>query len=91
MEILSASLRGKIEPIDSVSFVRAEWAREAPQFVLLKYEIEDKEQEFGVRMDLDKRILMEDLDDPALNYKMRERSNAIWSVVVETINHGETA
>jgi hypothetical protein len=85
MEIQSASLRGKIAPVGPVVFVTAEWTDDVPQFVLLKYELRGEPQEYGVRMDVDKRMLMEDLEEPELNARIRERSAEIWSIVVNEI------
>ena len=91
MNISSVDIRGKIEPINHVNFIRVEWTYAAPHFALLRYEIAGKEQDFGVRMDMDKRMLMEDLEDPALNRTLRERSPDIWRVVVGAIGNYESS
>jgi hypothetical protein len=85
MEISSVNLRGKIERIGPIQFVSAEWTEHAPQFVLLRYELSGRAQKFGVRLDLDKRMVMEDLEDPELNKDIRKLSGSIWEVVVNEI------
>nr|WP_294528033.1 hypothetical protein [uncultured Rhodopila sp.] len=85
MKISSVDLRGRLDHIGPIEFVRAEWSDKASRFVLLKYEIDGKPRDRGVRMDLDKRILMEDLESPELNFEVCVSSPVIWAAVVDAI------
>ena len=45
--------------------LRFEWQRRATgRFMLLRYALDGKEQDLGIRFDLDKRAALDKLDDP---------------------------
>lgn len=59
------SLEGRVTGGASIEFVRAEMpaGRRTP-FVLIRYRDNGSIPEFGLRLDLDKRVLMDHLSDP---------------------------
>ena len=84
VDVISADLQGKLGPVGPLQFVRADWWAEAPSFVLLRYTLSGDLQELGVRMDLDKRAFIDDLDDPDLNREVRNAARDVWSAVAST-------
>jgi internalin A len=56
----SINLIGKVQPIGRVVFLRAELADATdPQFAILRYGVDDVEQPLGLRIDLNKRALLD--------------------------------
>ncbi len=83
VEVIATDLRGKMEAFGPLAIVRAEWWKESPKFVLLRYEISGKEAAMGVRLDLDKKAILDDVgENKDLSSALRERASEIWSVVV---------
>jgi hypothetical protein len=80
--VTSADLRGKLDNFGPVRFLRAEWWKEAPRFVLLRYAIRGQEQELGLRLDLDKQAILDSLDDDELDRMVSGHVREIWTVVV---------
>jgi hypothetical protein len=60
----SIDLREKMPPIGPVRFLRAEWKTLDARFILVWYEIDGVEQSLALRLDLDKRVF---LDDPSVS------------------------
>jgi hypothetical protein len=87
-EVHSANLQGKIEDIGPVRFIRAEWWDTAPRMVLLRYAIDSHEQNVGLRLDLDKKAILDTLEDDGVSDGIRldriiqDRLPNIWDVVI---------
>jgi len=64
-----------------LSFLRAEWWDDSSRFVLIRYSLEGKEQELGLRLDLDKKIFLDHMDDPKLDTIVQHEAENIWRVV----------
>jgi len=79
--VTSADLRGKLEDVGPVHFLRAEWWKESPRFVLLRFAIRGEEQGLGLRLDLDKQAILDSLDDDQLDRMLSEHAKKIWAVV----------
>jgi hypothetical protein len=74
-------LEDKIQDIHSLHFMRAEWQHEGSRFVLIRYAIDGEEQPLGLRMDLDKKVLLDTVADPGLDRSVQGLASTIWSVV----------
>jgi hypothetical protein len=74
-------LEGKIQDIHSLHFLRAEWQHERSRFILIRYAKDGQEQPLGLRMDLDKKVLLDTVADPRLDTSVQELASTIWSVV----------
>jgi hypothetical protein len=78
----TAKLNGKIKNIGPLNFVCVEWWGENTRFVLLRYSINDEINKLGLRLDLDKKVILDDLDDPELNRAVRGHMSDIWAAAV---------
>ncbi len=81
VDVRTADLRGKLSDIGRVRFLRAEWWKEAPRFVLLRFAIGDEEQDLGLRLDIDKKAILDRLEDDELDRMISDRAAEIWQVV----------
>jgi hypothetical protein len=77
----SITLEGKLEDIGTLHFLRAEWQRDISRFVLIRYSLNGDEQPFGLRLDLDKRVFLDSLDDPKVDESVQERIPEILSII----------
>jgi hypothetical protein len=82
MDFAIADLRGKLD-FGPLHFQRAEWWSEAPRFALLRFTLNGSEQELGLRLDLDKRAIIDRLDDERLNRELTDNAHHIWDVVAQ--------
>src|SRR5262249_58310486 len=81
-EIKSIDLKDVVkEAVPWFSFLRAEWWDDSSRFVLIRYSLEGKEQELGLRLDLDKRIFLDHIDDPNLDKFVQSQVGDIWRAV----------
>jgi hypothetical protein len=80
-EIKSIPLEGRIEDIGALHFLRAEWQREKSRFVLIRYSWQGREQPLGLRLDLDKRVLLDSLGDADVDKSVQEVTPKIWDIV----------
>jgi len=77
IETRSVNLDGKALAFGPVHFVRAEWREQypAPHLVVLRYWIDGKgEAPLGIRLDLDKQAILDEIDDdvgPDINRAIR--------------------
>jgi hypothetical protein len=86
VNVQSAEFGGKLKKFGKIRFVMLEWWPESPKFALLKYEIAGKMQEKGVRIDLDKRAILDDIphDDTATE-EVKKSAEEIWSAAVTAV------
>jgi hypothetical protein len=75
------TLEGKIEDIGPLHFLRAEWQDETSRFVLIRYAVNGQEQPFGLRLDLDKKALLDGVEDPELDKSVQAVAPTIWSII----------
>ena len=71
----------KTEAAPWLSFLRAEWWDDSSRFVLIRYSLEGKVQELGLRLDLDKKIFLDHMDDEKLDTIVQRQAENIWRVV----------
>jgi hypothetical protein len=81
----------RVEDVGTLRFLRAEWQRDRSRFVLIRYALDGREQPFGLRLDLDKRIFLDSLDNPNMDAAVRERIPKILSIVVAARSQGRIA
>jgi len=62
---------------------RVEWWDDASRFALIIYSLNGREQEFGLRLDTDKRILVDHFDDPIIDQAIQEWVLPIWKIVAQ--------
>jgi hypothetical protein len=74
-------LEGKLQNIGSVRIVRAEWQRDESRFVLLRYVVDGQLQPLGLRLDLDKRVILDSVGDPKVNDSIQALVPKILSIV----------
>ncbi len=81
-DIKTIDLEEVVKPaLPWLSFLRAEWWDDSSRFVLIRYSLKGKEQELGLRLDLDKRVFLDHLDDPELDMFVQYQVENIWRVV----------
>ncbi|HJS84224.1 MAG TPA: hypothetical protein VJ779_02055 [Acetobacteraceae bacterium] len=84
VNVNDASLEGRLEWIGPVRFIRAQWWDEAPRFALLRFAFEHgEEQQLGLRMDLDKKAILDSIGDQNLDAAIQQQAEQIWRAVVE--------
>jgi hypothetical protein len=81
-ETTSIDLRGKVADAGRVRFLRAEWQVPNSRFVILRYSVDDEEPRFGLRLDLDKVAILDDIGEPATDAFVKERAQQIWDIVI---------
>jgi hypothetical protein len=81
VEVITMGLTDKLDAIGPIRFVRAEWWKQAPRFVLLRYELGDKDAPRGIRMDLDKQVLLDSVGDERLDMLLDSQREKIWLAI----------
>jgi hypothetical protein len=71
--------------VGALQFLRAEWWKEAPRFVLLRYAINGRTAPYGIRMDIDKRAILDSVGDPDLDSRIRGCRLEIWDHVAKRL------
>lgn len=79
--VKSIDLTGAVKNANDISFLRVEWWDDSSRFVLVRYSRAGKEQEFGLRLDLDKKIFLDHFEDTDLDKKVQTLVEPIWSIV----------
>ena len=82
---------GRVEDVGALHFLRAEWQREKSRFVLIRYAVDGHEQPLGLRLDLDKRIFLDSLDNPKVDASVQERIPKILSIIGAARSQGRVA
>jgi hypothetical protein len=75
------ALEGKIADIGALHFLRAEWQRDKSRFVIIRYALDGREQPLGLRLDLDKRVLLDSVDDAEVDKSVQAITTKIWQIV----------
>jgi hypothetical protein len=81
-DIKLVDLEAKVTDIGAIHFLRAEWKDPKSRFVLIRYSIGGKEEPFGLRLDLDKKAILDDVGDDDTSRAVKARARDIWNVVV---------
>jgi hypothetical protein len=76
-----------LKPVGPLVFQRVEWWRKSSRFVLVRYSYGGIEPEFGLRLDLDKRVFLDHPDDPNFDKIIQEYAKIIWEIVAGTRSH----
>lgn len=79
--IESVDLREKVPRIGTVRLLRAEWKEANARFVLVWYEVGNVQQPFALRLDLDKRTFLDDLDDRSIDRAVKEQAQNVFLAV----------
>jgi hypothetical protein len=82
---------GRVEDVGTLHFLRAEWQRDKSRFVLIRYAVDGREQPLGLRLDLDKRIFLDSLDNTEMDASVRERIPKILSIIGAARSRGRVA
>ena len=84
IEVESAQLKDSVGRIGLAQFVSAEWWPESPRFVLLRYRLQGQGrlEEKGLRLDLDKKAIIDDVPDRETDQLVKQRARSIWEAVV---------
>jgi hypothetical protein len=53
------------------------------RFVLIRYSVDAKEEPYGLRLDLDKKAILDDVGDAATARAVKECAQDIWKIVVD--------
>jgi hypothetical protein len=80
-EVESVDLR-EVPNAGAVHFLRAEWKVPKSRFVILRIALDDKEQPLGLRLDLDKRAILDDVRDEETSAAVKARAQQIWNIVI---------
>jgi hypothetical protein len=83
VKIAQADLDGKLDDIGPLHFLRVEWWDDSPHFVLLRYSLNNREEPLGLRLDLDKKAILDSVWNSYLDDDIRQRLETIWAVVVQ--------
>jgi len=76
-------LEHHIPDVDGISFLRAEWWDERSRFVLVRFAVNGKEQELGLRLDLDKRVFLDHFSDPKVDKLVQSQVRPIWTTIAK--------
>jgi hypothetical protein len=82
VQIAQADLDGKLDDIGPLHFLRVEWWDGSPRFVLLRYSLNNRVEPLGLRLDLDKKAILDSVRNSYLDDGIRQRLETIWAVVV---------
>lgn len=78
-----------VPPLGKMEFTKVQWWSEWPFCVCINYAIDGQEKDLGIRLDLDKRAFLDDLDDagPVTEDEIVDRRSKIWDLVVDALHN----
>lgn len=86
--ISSIHFNGKIKGGASIDFIRAEMTTKYDlPLALIRYAIQGQEQENGLRLDLDKRVFLDHLEDEEKNKVLDKAAPEIVEVVGSALDY----
>lgn len=85
VHIMQADLRGKLQDFGPLKFLRVEWWDEAPRMALLRYSLGENEEALGIRLDLDKKAILDSVSNVLIDEAIRKDAGTIWQVVVSEL------
>jgi hypothetical protein len=88
--IKSVLLEGKLDDVGALRFLRAEWQRDRSRCLLIRYAWNKHEQPLGLRLDIDKRVFLDRVDDhPEVDESVRALTSKILSIVAAARSGGQ--
>jgi len=74
-----------VKNLGSIHFLRAEWWREESRAVVLRYQVEGRERKMGLRLDMDKKAILDPLTDAGAvsPESVQKRIDQIWEIVAK--------
>jgi hypothetical protein len=75
-----------VKHLGAIHFLRAEWWSEESRAVVLRYSVDVHEKELGLRLDMDKKAILDPLDDVGGDIKpdvVKRRVETIWEIVAK--------
>ena len=66
-DTVTVPLNAVIETSRKLVLLHIEWWNDLSRFVVVKYTVDDQQLEFGLRIDLDKRVFLDHIDDSSLD------------------------
>lgn len=87
MDTVSIDL-GYLPSLGQLQLISAEWWDQDSRFVVFRYAIDERQQEFGIAMDIDKGALLDRVvdDDAALveeQHGLEQCRVALWTIALE--------
>jgi hypothetical protein len=82
-ETQRVNLEGKVPDAGAVHFLWAEWQVPRARFVVLRYSLGSKQLAKGLRMDLDKMAILDDVGDAATDLAVKGMAQQIWNIVID--------
>lgn len=83
-------LTGQIPKAGSIEFLSAEMSATATDsLAIIRYADDGEEQPYGLRLDLDKGVFLDHLDDPEKEEALCSSASAVVSAVVASVSHQE--
>lgn len=79
-------LLNDVKPLGMMEFTKVEWWVKDSFCVCVRYSIDGVEKPLGIRLDLDKRAFLDDLDDAGSNIteeEIEDRKMHIWDLVID--------
>jgi hypothetical protein len=73
--------------VGTVKFLRAEVPREPAPFALIRYSVRDEEQPLGLRLDMDKRVFLDQLATQDTNGALQNAAPAVADAILEALPH----
>lgn len=83
VHVMEADISGQISDLGQLRFVSVEWWEESPRFALLRYSMGEGVEPLGLRMDMDKKAVLDRVENKFIDDAIREKSQEIWKVVAE--------
>jgi hypothetical protein len=83
VQVAFADLVGKLDDIGPLQFLRVEWWDESSKFAVIKYSINDREEGLGLRIDLDKKAILDKVQNTYIDQRIQASREKIWQAVVE--------
>ena len=77
-------LEGAVEPLaeSRLLFVAADWYDSSP-FMWLTYIIDRKRAKHGLRLDVDKKVIIDQTGNAAIDRAIRDNAEKIWRAVID--------
>jgi hypothetical protein len=66
----------------AVHFLKAEWQVPRSRFVILRYSMHGNERPLGLRLDLDKVAILDDVGEETTDAAIKSRAKQIWEIVI---------
>lgn len=81
--VQSVRLEGKLDDVGALHFLRAEWWRDDSRCLLIRYAWRKTERPLALRIDLDKRVFLDKVNDPNVDDSIQALIPKILSIVAD--------